>query len=92
MRYYLPKNVRLRDVFLGLTGEQRADLWPSLTGDPVASLGPTPPPRIWLISKDDGGDPFTTLPPGYAKVLQDRYKLEKAEQVSGISVALLVRR
>ncbi|GAA2744748.1 glycosyltransferase family 39 protein [Kitasatospora cinereorecta] len=92
VQYYLPKNVRLRDVFLGLTGEQRADLWPSLTGDPVASLGPTPPPRIWLVSKDDGGDPFTTLPPGYAKVLQDRYKLEKAEQVSGISVALLVRR
>lgn len=90
--YYLPERAKLRDVLLGQSGEQRNDLWPTLTGDPAKALDDAAPPRIWLVSKDDGGDPFTTVPDAYAKALQDRYKQTEYHQVSGISVALLVHR
>ncbi|MFD3701274.1 glycosyltransferase family 39 protein [Streptomyces sp. NPDC058646] len=92
VQYYLPPHIKPRDVLLDETGEQRDDLWPSLTTDAAASLGSTPAPRIWLVSKDDGGDPFTTVLPEHAKALQDRYTRSSFQQVSGISVALLVRR
>ncbi|MCX4777492.1 glycosyltransferase family 39 protein [Streptomyces sp. NBC_01264] len=90
--YYLPPRVRLRDMLLGQSGEQLDDLWPTLSPDPAKTLDTVAPPRIWLVSKDDGGDPFTTLPPPYAKALQDRYVQKSYRQVSGISVALLVHR
>ncbi|GHI84693.1 glycosyltransferase family 39 protein [Streptomyces xanthophaeus] len=90
--YYLPDRIELPDVLLGSSGEQRDDLWPALTPDPVKALDTLAAPRIWLVSKDDGGDPFTTLPPEHAKALQDRYTQTDYQQVSGISVALLVRR
>ncbi|WP_411106224.1 glycosyltransferase family 39 protein [Streptomyces sp. cmx-4-9] len=92
VRYYLPGRIALRDVFLDRTGEQRDDLWPTLTADPAGALDAVAAPRIWLVSKDDGGDPFTTLPPEHAKALQDRYERTSLKKVSGISVALLVRR
>ncbi|GAA4852366.1 glycosyltransferase family 39 protein [Kitasatospora terrestris] len=92
VRYYLPEDVVLRDVFAGQSGQQRDDLWPTMTPDPKAALGTTPPPRIWLVAKDGGQDPFGTLPPAYAKALQERYKLDHVKTVSGMSVSLLVRR
>lgn len=90
--YYLPSRIHLPDVLLGRSGEERNDLWPTLDSDPAAALDALAPPRIWLVSKDDGGDPFTTLPPAHAKALQDRYVQESYQQVSGMSVALLVHR
>lgn len=92
VQYYLPPHIKPRDVLLDKTGEQRDDLWPSLVGDPAAALDATRPPRIWLVSKDDGGDPFSTVLPQHAKALQDRYAQTSFQQVSGLSVALLVRR
>ncbi|MFI8498569.1 glycosyltransferase family 39 protein [Streptomyces sp. NPDC085524] len=92
VEYYLPDRIKLRDVLLGQSGEQRNDLWSALTGDPARALDTLAPPRIWLVSKDDGGDPFTTVPAEYAKVLRDRYRQTEYHQVSGISVALLVHR
>ncbi|MFJ7266169.1 glycosyltransferase family 39 protein [Streptomyces sp. NPDC099050] len=90
--YYLPSRIHLRDMLTGQSGEELEDLWPTLSPDPAKTLDAVAPPRIWLVSKDDGGDPFTTLPPPYAKVLQDRYVQKSYRQVPGISVALLVHR
>ncbi|MGW1772963.1 glycosyltransferase family 39 protein [Streptomyces sp. NPDC002104] len=90
--YYLPPGIHLRDMLLGRSGEELDDLWPTLSPDATKTLDTVAPPRIWLISKDDGGDPFTTLPPEHAKALRDRYVQKSYRQVPGISVALLVHR
>jgi mannosyltransferase len=90
VQYYLPKGVKPRDVLAGRSGEERNDLWPDVCPNPAACLGDEP--RIWLVSKDDGGDPFTTVVPAAAAALQERYRLTTVTHVSGISVALLVRR
>ncbi len=90
IEYYLPADIKPRDVLMGQTGAERNDLWPSSCGQLDACLGNEP--RIWLVSKDDGGDPFTTITPPAAEALAARYKVASVDHVSGISVALLVRR
>ncbi|MFC8451322.1 glycosyltransferase family 39 protein [Kitasatospora sp. NPDC057223] len=90
IEYYLPDSIRLRDVLMGKTGAERSDLWPTSCGQPASCLGDEP--RIWLVSKDDGGDPLSTVTPEAAAALAARYTVSSVRQVSGISVALLVRR
>ncbi|WP_354640955.1 glycosyltransferase family 39 protein [Kitasatospora camelliae] len=88
--YYLPNRIRPRDVLAGLSARERDDLWPTSCGDPAGCLGPEP--RIWLVSKDDGTDPMATVSEAAEGVLRQRYATAEVHRVSGMTVALLVRR
>ncbi|GHH77084.1 hypothetical protein GCM10018781_49880 [Kitasatospora indigofera] len=88
---YLPHHVKVRDVFAGTSGKDRNDLWPTQCPDPAGCLHDEP--RIWLVSKDDG-DPnvLASVYQPAQQVLEQRYTISKVDKVSGLTVALLVRK
>ncbi|MFJ1703054.1 glycosyltransferase family 39 protein [Kitasatospora sp. NPDC088346] len=89
VEYYLPATVEPRDVLLGETGEQRNDLWSKLTDDPAGGVADAP--RIWLVSRAGHPDPFDSVYPAAQQVLRANYRMVRVDEVSGITVALLVR-
>ncbi|MEU6879371.1 glycosyltransferase family 39 protein [Streptomyces sp. NPDC046712] len=89
VRFYLPDRLRPRDVFLGTSAADRAELWPTECPDPAACLKDEP--RIWLVVAGDAADPLDALPADQARALRARYTATGAERVTGVTVALLVR-
>ncbi|MFC9325424.1 glycosyltransferase family 39 protein [Kitasatospora sp. NPDC057015] len=88
---YLPHHVKVRDVFAGTSGKDRQDLWPTVCATPATCLHDEP--RIWLVSKDDGdADVLNTVYDSGRAVLQQHYTVTRVDRVSGLTVALLVRK
>ncbi|ROR44007.1 glycosyltransferase family 39 protein [Kitasatospora cineracea] len=88
---YLPHHVKLRDVGAGESGQQRDDLWPTLCAEPESCLHDEP--RIWLVSKDDGDpDVLNTVTVPEQQTLDRHFTVQRVWKVSGLSVALLVRK
>ncbi|MFF3454562.1 glycosyltransferase family 39 protein [Streptomyces sp. NPDC002730] len=85
--FYLPRDLKLRDVFLGLPATERNDLTPADCPAPAACLGAEP--RIWLVAAWNPQDPIKQLPAAQAQALREHYVVTRAERVSGLTVALL---
>jgi mannosyltransferase len=88
--YYLPRNLRLRDVFLAESPVQRDDLAAVECPDPAACLR-RDEQRIWLVVSGDETDPLNGLPADQATALRAHYRAYGVERPSGLTVALLVR-
>ncbi|MFD9033494.1 glycosyltransferase family 39 protein [Streptomyces sp. NPDC059567] len=90
VRHYLPDELRPRDVFLARSAADRADLWSSECPDPAACLGSET--RIWLVVPDGAADPLDALPAPQARALRKHYTATGTERLTGVTVALLVRK
>ncbi|MEU8760867.1 hypothetical protein AB0C99_16880, partial [Streptomyces sp. NPDC048659] len=95
-RHYLPRELRapgvLPDVFLDRPAADRAELWASECADPARCLRARGAPRLWLLVPAGEADPLDALPPAQARALRARYTATGTERLTGVTVALLVRR
>lgn len=88
VRYYLPRELRMRDVFLARTPAEIDDLYAVQCAVPEQCLKDER--RIWLLT--EGSDfPFNALDPGQSMALQSRYKVVMSRPVTGMTVSLLER-
>ncbi|MFJ6938313.1 glycosyltransferase family 39 protein [Streptomyces sp. NPDC101132] len=89
--YYLPPDVRMRDVFRARRPVEINDLYVVPCTPSVSCLGPEE--RVWLVTQGVGDpDPLNALSPDQASALRLRYAADRGESVTGITVTLLVRR
>lgn len=87
VQYYLPRDLKLRDVFLAKAPSAINDLYPLQCSAPILCLKGEQ--RIWLLTQ--GADfPFNAINPGQAIALQSRYELSSSQSVTGMTVSLLV--
>jgi mannosyltransferase len=89
VRYYLPRDLRPRDVFLAESAADRDDLLATDCPEPARCLRDEQ--RIWLVVMGAQADPFDGLPPDQAMALRARYTASGAERPGGLTVALLER-
>ncbi|MFD4547762.1 glycosyltransferase family 39 protein [Streptomyces sp. NPDC058467] len=89
VRYYLPREVRMRDVFLAESAAHRDDLLSTDCPKPDRCLRGEK--RIWLVVKGNPRNPLNGLPPDQAAALRAHYIATGAERPGGLTVALLER-
>ncbi|WP_405891001.1 glycosyltransferase family 39 protein [Streptomyces sp. NBC_00133] len=87
VRFYLPDDLRMHDVFLAESSADRDDLRPTECGDPGACLRGDK--RVWLVVSGNWGDPFRELPDDQERALRARYTAYGSAHVTGITVTLL---
>lgn len=88
VRYYLPRQLRLRDVFLARTPSEIDDLYTVQCAHPDRCLRDER--RIWLLTQ--GADfPFNAIDPAQAGALRKRYTVSRSTPVTGMTVSLLER-
>ncbi|POX53509.1 hypothetical protein C3489_15300 [Streptomyces sp. Ru71] len=89
VQYYLPRGLRMRDVFLARTPAEIDDLYAVQCAVPVRCLKGEP--RIWLLTQ--GTDfPFNAIDPGQSMALQSAYTVSLSQPVTGMTVSLLERK
>ncbi|MER6180788.1 glycosyltransferase family 39 protein [Streptomyces sp. NPDC001652] len=88
VRYYLPRDLRLRDVFLTRTPAAIDDLYAVQCS--VPDLCVEDEPRVWLLTQGTGF-PFNAIDPAQASALQRRYTVSESRPVTGMTVSLLER-
>ncbi|MFD7880448.1 glycosyltransferase family 39 protein [Streptomyces sp. NPDC059766] len=89
VRYYLPRDLVLRDVFLDEPAVRRDDLLSTDCPQPARCLHGEK--RIWLVVMGDQSDPLDGLPPLQAAALRAHYTAYGADRPGGLTVALLLR-
>ncbi|MBL1080734.1 glycosyltransferase family 39 protein [Streptomyces actinomycinicus] len=89
VRYYLPRALRMRDVFRARTAAQIDDLYTPECAVPARCLRGER--RIWLLTQGPGF-PFGAIAPAQANALQAGYSVSMSRQVTGMTVSLLERR
>ncbi|MDX2548496.1 glycosyltransferase family 39 protein [Streptomyces sp. WI04-05B] len=89
VQYYLPRALRMRDVFLAEDPVGIDDLYPLQCAVPDLCLDRER--RLWLVTQ--GPDlPFDAIDQAQANALRSRYDVSTSESVTGMTVSLLVRR
>jgi mannosyltransferase len=88
VQYYLPRDLKLRDVFLAGTPAAINQIYAAECPVPAQCLKGER--RIWLLT---GGDefPMKAIDPNQVLALQRDYTFSKIEPVTGMTVSLLVR-
>ncbi|UXY21640.1 glycosyltransferase family 39 protein [Streptomyces cynarae] len=89
VRYYLPRALKLRDVFLAQSPTERNDLAATECPEPARCLRDEK--RIWLVVRGNETDPLNALTAYQSAALRAHYTLSGVERPSGLAVALLVR-
>ncbi|MBT2392794.1 glycosyltransferase family 39 protein [Streptomyces sp. ISL-1] len=90
VRFYLPRDLQLRDVFLSASAAERNDLWSAECPDPAACLRGER--RIWLVVAGNGPNPLRWgLSRDQAEALSARYTVRETEHLTGLTVTLLQR-
>ncbi|MDX3451939.1 hypothetical protein PV396_08260 [Streptomyces sp. ME02-8801-2C] len=89
VRYYLPREAGMRDVFLARSAADRNDLLSTDCPRPERCLGTEK--RIWLVVMGNEPDPLNGLPPDQASALRAHYTVSGTERPGGLTVALLRR-
>ncbi|WP_328871357.1 glycosyltransferase family 39 protein [Streptomyces sp. NBC_00287] len=88
VQYYLPRDLRLRDVFLARTPAEIDDLYAVQCAVPERCLGDER--RVWLVTQ--GTDlAFNAIDPAQAGALRSRYVLSRSTPLTGMTVSLLER-
>ncbi|MEU3283039.1 glycosyltransferase family 39 protein [Streptomyces antibioticus] len=87
IRYYLPRDVKLRDVFFAKSAADNNELYPAYCPSPNKCLKDEK--RIWLVVPGSGADPFAPVPPNQAAALRARYATSWTYRLSGLTVTLL---
>ncbi|MGW6138423.1 glycosyltransferase family 39 protein [Streptomyces sp. NPDC055140] len=89
VQYYLPRGLKMRDVFLQSAPREINQLY--ATDCTVPDLCLNGEQRIWLLAHGAYPDPFNAINQGQASVLRNRYKPYWSQSVTGMTVTLLVR-
>ncbi|WP_412539841.1 glycosyltransferase family 39 protein [Longispora sp. K20-0274] len=89
VRYYLPKNVKPRDVFLYITAAQDGELRSIECSAAVACMRPYP--RVWLVTPDETDTPLETVSQDEKRALRP-YATDRIWHTSGMTVTLLIMR
>ncbi|MEU9032328.1 glycosyltransferase family 39 protein [Streptomyces sp. NPDC048383] len=88
--YYLPSDVRLKDVLVAESSAARGDLYARMCADPAACIGTTP--RIWAVTQDTPeGAPLQGLEPAEVKALDRAFPRRTVTKVPGMTITLLER-
>lgn len=90
VQYYLPRDLKMRDVFLAKTPTAINDLYAIQCPVPVLCLRDEQ--RIWLLTQGAEADPLNAINPDQANALRTRYEASMSESVTGMTVTLLVRK
>ncbi|MEW1634314.1 glycosyltransferase family 39 protein [Streptomyces sp. NPDC093801] len=89
VEYFLPENVRLRDVFAERSAVASDDLFPKECAQPVRCLGSTQ--RVWVVTWSGTKNPYHKLPKEQADALAAHYRVAESRTVRGLEVSLLER-
>jgi mannosyltransferase len=88
--YYLPDNVRMRDIYLHRPAAEVDDLYAPDCWTPETCVGTEP--RIWLVMPGDPTtDPLSLMTPEQSGALRAHYTVEWLANPSGFTIALLRR-
>jgi len=87
--YYLPDNVRLKDVFVARSAVERDDLYSTPCTDLVACIGDTR--RIWVVTAGYSSTPFVNFTPAEVQTLTTLFPKQTATAVPGMVVTLMER-
>ncbi|WP_436660065.1 glycosyltransferase family 39 protein [Micromonospora sp. URMC 103] len=90
VRYYLPKDVTLRNVFEAQSAADRGELFGADCPEPARCLRDEP--RIWVVLAEVTDAPLTGLPRKQSAALTERYDVVRVEHPRRMTVALLQRR
>ncbi|MGW1888750.1 glycosyltransferase family 39 protein [Streptomyces sp. NPDC002004] len=90
VRYYLPRDVKMREVFLTASAADNHDLFPTYCPHPATCLKGES--RIWLVVPGDRGDPLDAIPQEQADALRAKYQRYGKGHAPGVTVALLTRK
>jgi mannosyltransferase len=90
VRFYLPRDLQLRDVFRSASAAERNGLWSAECPDPAACVRDER--RIWLVVAGNAPDPLRWgLPSDQSQALRARYTATGTEHLAGLTVTLLQR-
>lgn len=87
--YYLPRDLKLRDVFLSESPIRRNDLAATECPEPARCLRGEK--RIWVVVEGNAPNPLQGLPLTQAAALQAHYKVSEEARPTGLTVSLMVR-
>ncbi|MGW2703694.1 glycosyltransferase family 39 protein [Streptomyces sp. NPDC001340] len=90
VQYYLPRDLKMRDVFLAKAPADINDLYALQC--PVPDLCLKGEQRIWLLTQGADPDPFAAISTDQASALRARYRTTMSASVTGMTVTLLVRK
>ncbi|TLQ44058.1 glycosyltransferase family 39 protein [Streptomyces marianii] len=90
VRYYLPRDLKLREVFVEKTAAENHELYPKSCARPSACLRGEK--RIWVVVAGRPEDPLASVPVIQAVPLRMHYAIEDSVYLSGLTVTLLERR
>jgi mannosyltransferase len=90
VQYYLPRHLKMRDVFLTKSAAAINDLYSMQCPVPILCLRGEQ--RIWLLTQGTDGNPLDSINPEQANALRTRYETSTSESVTGMTVTLLVRK
>ncbi|MFB7668892.1 glycosyltransferase family 39 protein [Kitasatospora sp. NPDC056138] len=89
VRYYLPHDLKMREVFQKASAADNNELFPTYCPKPAECLQDES--RMWLVVPGNRPDPLDAIPKDQADALRAKYKFYGAERVPGVTVALLER-
>jgi mannosyltransferase len=90
VRYYLPRSLRLREVFLTKSAADSNELFPAYCSQPAMCLRGES--RIWVVVPGDSADPLDAVPGNQSLALRARYIVVGTDRLSGLTVSLLQRK
>jgi mannosyltransferase len=89
VRYYLPRELKMREVFLAASAADNDDLFPTYCPWPAACVKDES--RIWLVVPGNRPDALAAIPKAQADALRAKYKPYGSEHAPGVTVELLER-
>lgn len=90
VRYYLPADVKPREVFLDRTAAENNELAPVYCKRAVECLKDES--RVWVVVPGNASDPLDTVPLNQQMALRAAYTTFGTERLSGLTVTLLQRK
>jgi mannosyltransferase len=90
VQYYLPRDLKMRDVFLTSTPRAINQLYALECPAPALCLRGER--RIWLLTQGNDPDPLNAIGQGEADALRTQYTTSWSRSVTGMTVTLLVHK
>ncbi|GAA3367760.1 hypothetical protein GCM10020367_65540 [Streptomyces sannanensis] len=88
--FYLPRELSMRDVFVARSAAELHESDPVYCPRPAECVGKEK--RLWLVVRGGDPDPLQGLPGPQADALRAHYTASGTERMTGLTVALLVRK
>ncbi len=89
VEYYLPANVKPRDVFVERSAVADHDLYPTECSRPPRCLDGVR--RVWVVTWSGTSNPYHAFPPNQEKALRDHYEVVSTTKAGALQVTLVER-